>query len=161
MTEPQTIWHYTKMDFLGDILDSGALLPKAETETDCARAALKMGMHLSTSPLIWFSSNQYWEASCVQLSAGLNRHGMTWQDLAYEQEAIRFGILNTDSRLLDWNATCIANSANRTDRRRMDKLAIKARKAGSDASKWFTSPVPIPLDDLILQRWIRGRWREY
>lgn len=155
----EIVWHYTKAEFLSAIEHSGELQPKAESDSN--KEGIKQGLHASIVPLIWFSSDQQWEPLCVQLSAGLNRHGMTWQKLAAEQTAIRFGIPSNDPRLLDWKASCIVSSSNRGERRLMEKLVIKGKKAGADVNKWFTSPTPIPLKDLSFQVWWGGQWMDH
>lgn len=158
-TLPEMVWHYSKLDFLDSIEASGELQPRSEAESQ--PHAKKSGFKVSQTPLIWFSSDQQWEALCVQTCAGLNKRGVTWQMLAEEQTAIRFGISPNDPRLLDWKATCNASYSNRKERRNMENLAIHAKKAGSDATKWFTSPVPIPLKDLRLQVWVFGSWGDH
>jgi hypothetical protein len=149
------VWHYTKAEFLPQIKESGALLPRSEAESN--KIGARNGGAVSIIPMIWFSFNQYWEYSAVQL-AGVKWH--TWQEIARRDCAIRFGLCITDSRLLDWEQSCNAAGVNRKERRLRKGRVKLQRKIGSDASKWFASLDPIPLEDLYFQMWLDGKWTE-
>lgn len=149
----QYVWHYTKVEYLPLIKEAGGLIPKSEAESNKI-GAINGGV-VSIVPMIWFSSNQNWEFSAVQL-AGLRWH--TWQQIAEQDCAIRFGLDARDERLLDWAATCHAVGVNRRERRLRKGQVKKQRRIGSDASKWFTSLQTIPLENLHFQMWLNGKW---
>ncbi|KQT42230.1 MULTISPECIES: hypothetical protein [unclassified Methylophilus] len=149
------VWHYTKAEYLPLIKESGALIPKSEAESN--KIGARKGGAVSIVPMIWFSSNQNWEFSAVQL-AGVRWH--TWQQIAAQDCAIRFGLQACDSRLLNWEESCNAAGVNREERRLRKAHVKKQRKIGSDATKWFTSLDPIPLEDLCFQMWLDGKWTE-
>ena len=152
------VWHYTKMEFLPSIAKYGALIPKSEA--DLYQAAAVRGGLVSQVPFIWFSSDQNWEPLCTQLGGGMAEKSKTWQQWAYTHNAIRFGISPLDKRLLNWEKTCKAGGANREERRLRAKLAEKAKKFGSDATKWLTSTEEIPLNNLRFQMWFDNKWTD-
>ena len=143
------VWHYTRLDFLEAISESGELRPSN-----------RHGMY--TRPLLWFSAQQQWEHQATQLGdlsrlAGpsLKPSNTPWQRTATELEAIRFGLSASDPRLLNWRQTCTAGGLNREMRKQREKLA-KAMK--SEAGKWLTTIAPVPLSDLCYQVWYQGSW---
>lgn len=151
---PEIVWHYTRSEYLPMIEDAGELRPKSELEFAKDKQRLK-DTYISSVPLIWFSSNQHWEHSTSQL---IGWRYQNWQELALKHSAIRYGIASSDKRLLDWNQTCEITGSNREERRQRKKLITQARKAGSNPSLWFSSPVAIPLQDLRFEMFIYGGW---
>jgi len=155
MTE--MVWHYTRMDFLDEILNCGELRPTADR---LDHSNLHRGrQRYAGQPLLWFSANQQWEYLSEQLIS-LHDKSITWQQLASAHGAIRFGLPATAPRLLNWKET-IAVGFNRQERRSREKVAKKAARNRSDANKWFTTTVPIPLTQLRFQTWVEGDWIDY
>ena len=156
--KPTTVWHYTKTEYLPRIEETGALLPKSEAEYACTTPIIK-GVYISSVPLVWFSSDQLWEHATSQLN-GTGYRSQSWQKIAYEMKAIRYGISINDPRLINWEKTCELAGANREERRQRKMLIPQARKAGSNPALWFSSPVPIPLEDLNFEMWLNGNWKK-
>jgi len=149
MAEIEVVWHYTSMDFFGEIDKCGELRP-----------ANRLGIY--AQPLLWFSANQQWEYMTTRL--GDLRFDISFkkntpfQQLAREHRAIRYGLPASDPRLLNWKETCRAGGLNREERRYRAKVAKNNK---SDANEWFTTIRSVPLTDLRLQLWSIDGWSDF
>ncbi len=157
-TPAKIVWHYTKVEYLPMIENTGALLPKSEAEY-ARNTPIVKGVYISSVPLVWFSSDQLWEHATSQLN-GTGYRSQNWQKIANEMKAIRYGISVNDTRLINWDKTCELAGANREERRQRKLLIPQARKAGSNPSLWFSSLVAIPLEDLDFEMWLDGCWKK-
>jgi len=126
------VWHYSTMEFIDGIFESGELRP---TNTAGFYAA----------PLLWFSADQAWEAMAATL------FGRKRSDC----DAIRFGLDCDDHRLMNWLDTCALAKRSRQDRRHAEKIASKR---GSNPAQWYATTESIAIDTLDFQLWRNGRW---
>jgi hypothetical protein len=127
------VWHYTPIIKLPEIAASGALLPLRQ-------------YNAGAKPLIWFSANQSHEPASAKMVATNQaaRYAPTMQQRLNRLGWVRFGILDSDPRLIRWhNAWEYAGIEQATPKHR-EKLA---KDLGSDTSAWMVTAVSIPLSD--------------
>ncbi|NGO90759.1 MAG: hypothetical protein GBQ79_14255 [Halomonas sp.] len=137
------LFHYSTLARLPHMLNSGHLLPEADSHT---------GM-----PLLWFSAEPFWEPTatkpCRTGHALVNLKFWEYRDLF---GCIRFALPADDSRLLTWRDVCQQAGLSRVERR---TLEAAARKRGGDPRQWFATPTAIPLSDMSLEVLSIHEWR--
>lgn len=68
---------------------------------------------------------------------------------------IRFGLLASDLRLLDWKAACAMAGTKREMRRDMERVG---KKIGAIPAHWFAIAQSVPLSELTLEVFGEGAW---
>jgi hypothetical protein len=138
-----TIWHYAAWARLPTIVESGIL--------KCSNAGAPNEL-----PMLWFSANQQWEPTATKLM--LSHTGklirLTFNEQVKEFGCIRFGIDESDPRIMNWKAACSAAGTPREMRRILEQVG---KRQGANPDNWFASAINIPLSDLNFQVW-GDRW---
>lgn len=149
MIEPKSnqakmLWHYAPWAYLPRMVESGVL------------KASNVGAS-GESPLLWFSANQHWEPTACKVTV-LKTGALMRLTFRQQQEAfgcIRFGLLESDPRLLNWIEACTAAGTLTATRRLLER---KGKKQGGDPNDWFATVSNIPIDELHFQVWGINCW---
>lgn len=137
------VWHYAPWAYLPAIVESG-VLRGSNAGAD--------GEH----PMLWFSANQQCEPTAVKM---MHMQGKLVQ-LTFEQQVnafgfVRFGLPDSDCRLLNWKESCTFAGTPRETRRTLEKVG-KGR--GGNPAHWFAVSSEICLKELCFQVWINEQW---
>lgn len=139
-------FHYTVGTKLPAIAASGALLP------------LAIDLEPGERPVVWFSTNLYWEQTATKLifsplTGRVQRPTML--ELHRMIGVYRFRIDSLDGRLVPWpkirRAARISDTMTRA-------LVRNGRAVGADPKQWRGSLVPVPVEALMFEAWhsLRG-----
>nr|WP_145545243.1 hypothetical protein [Variovorax boronicumulans] len=138
-------FHYAPGAYLEQIVESGEL------------RASNAGGNPDEPPAVWFSARQTFEPTALKplLRPDGTVQTLSFQQLAKDYGAMRFGLPASDSRLLNWKDACAAIGIQRDERRAMER---KGQKQGGDPAHWFAILGPVALDELTLEIWMDGEW---
>lgn len=132
-------WHYTIGRYVPLIAESGVLELAAG------------GVHPPEKPILWFSSNPFWEVTASKWN-GKGRV-YTMEEMAQAVGVVRFGI--SCERLIRWPEVGKRANMNFEIRKRLMKWG---RSQGANPSEWYGSLTPIPLQELIFQILRDNQW---
>ncbi len=107
-------------------------------------------------PLLWFTAaQQRQQNNKIVIDADGRERLLTFEQAAREIGGIRFGLSASDARLTKWAGLCKVAGVARDERRRITR---DGKKHGVDLSQWLASFDAIPLEDLITNIWVDGKW---
>ncbi|MFM0272380.1 hypothetical protein PQQ59_17460 [Paraburkholderia aspalathi] len=139
MTKPTTFaWHYTIVAYFKQIIRSGVLIPSGE--------------HLppSEKPILWFSLNQYWEATANKAwqntTTGETRLLDMHETFEIGHGLIRFGV--APKKLLSGDA--LRRKA-RMSKAVWDGLAQVGKEQGANPTEWCGSIEAMPIDEMVIE----------
>lgn len=137
------LWHYAAWARLPAMVESGELKGSNAGAPD-------------ELPMLWFSANQQWEPTATKLMQ--TQTGalvcLTFKQQAEHFGCIRFGLDESDSRLLNWKDACAAAGTRNEMKRLLEK---SGKKQGAKPDNWYASAINIPLSELHFQVWV-NRW---
>jgi hypothetical protein len=107
-------------------------------------------------PLLWFSKHQFWEPTATKFT---RKHGivrpLTFEEQRNGQGCVRFGMPQTDPRLLPWARACKYAGIKSKLRVEMEDAG---RRLGANPAHWFAVTEPVDLPEMTFQVLDGDRW---
>jgi hypothetical protein len=146
-TQPdeRIVHHYAPCIYIPSIFESGCLIPSNAGAPD-------------ETPLLWFSSNQNWEATASKMvSDGCgNLRTLTFAEQLAEFGCCRFSMLASKYPLMTWREACSFVGTSKDVRRSMEEVT---RRLYAKPSEWFATPDAISVAELEFSIHLEGSWQ--